>query len=281
MMKRTVASASRMVTQQIRHHYRRYHQLQVFLHSSRSPSNRPLKQATRCICHDGGDGRQGNYFDRPFWDSTYASESQPLEWYQSYSELSPLLKQYIPSCSRILMSGCGNSEFSEDMVKDGFKEIVNIDISSVVIEAMKKKYQNVPELKYLTMDVLDMSSFEEGSFDCVIDKGTLDAIMCIAGGPYNIAMMLAEIARVLKAGGVYMLISFAGPELSLPLLNRDVFGWSIDTHVLYKQGSKEGCPEAYSEPILLNVKGAHDKHQRMRLTDSLYIYMCTKHPDCV
>lgn len=33
------------------------------------------------------------------------------------------------------------------MVGDGYKDVVNIDISSVVIEAMQKKYQEHPELK--------------------------------------------------------------------------------------------------------------------------------------
>lgn len=33
------------------------------------------------------------------------------------------------------------------MVGDGYKDLVNIDISSVVIEAMQKKYQERPELK--------------------------------------------------------------------------------------------------------------------------------------
>lgn len=36
---------------------------------------------------------------------------------------------------------------SEDMVKDGFEDIMNIDISSVAIEMMKKKYESVPQLK--------------------------------------------------------------------------------------------------------------------------------------
>lgn len=36
---------------------------------------------------------------------------------------------------------------SEDMVKDGFEDIMNIDISSVAIEMMRKKYENVPQLK--------------------------------------------------------------------------------------------------------------------------------------
>jgi len=37
--------------------------------------------------------------------------------------------------------------FSEGMADDGYEDIVNIDISSVVIEAMQKKYSNRPQLK--------------------------------------------------------------------------------------------------------------------------------------
>ena len=37
--------------------------------------------------------------------------------------------------------------FSEGMVSDGYEDVVNIDISSVVIEAMKKKHSNHPQLK--------------------------------------------------------------------------------------------------------------------------------------
>lgn len=37
--------------------------------------------------------------------------------------------------------------FSEGMVSDGYEDVVNIDISSVVIEAMKRKYSNHPRLK--------------------------------------------------------------------------------------------------------------------------------------
>lgn len=37
--------------------------------------------------------------------------------------------------------------FSEGMVDDGYEDVVNVDISSVVIEAMRKKYFNRPQLK--------------------------------------------------------------------------------------------------------------------------------------
>jgi hypothetical protein len=37
--------------------------------------------------------------------------------------------------------------FGEDMVDDGYQDVVNIDISSVVIDQMKKKYREKPQLK--------------------------------------------------------------------------------------------------------------------------------------
>lgn len=36
---------------------------------------------------------------------------------------------------------------SEDMVKDGYAEIMNIDISAIVIEMMRRKYAAVRQLK--------------------------------------------------------------------------------------------------------------------------------------
>lgn len=37
--------------------------------------------------------------------------------------------------------------FSEGMVNDGYGEVVNIDISSVVIQAMQRKHSDRPQLK--------------------------------------------------------------------------------------------------------------------------------------
>lgn len=41
--------------------------------------------------------------------------------------------------------------FSEGMVDDGYADVVNVDISSVVIEAMQKKYSNRPQLKCIIL----------------------------------------------------------------------------------------------------------------------------------
>ncbi|GLT91452.1 hypothetical protein SLE2022_093380 [Rubroshorea leprosula] len=117
------------------------------------------------------------YGEPQYWDDRYANESAPFDWYQKYPSLAPLTRLYVPhNHQRILVVGCGNS-FSEDMVNDGYEDVVNVDISSVVIKAMQNKYQNRSQLKYIEMDVKDMSAFEAGSFDAVIGKGTLDSIL--------------------------------------------------------------------------------------------------------
>jgi hypothetical protein len=36
---------------------------------------------------------------------------------------------------------------SEDMVNDGYQTILNIDISQVVIDVMKEKYKDMPQLQ--------------------------------------------------------------------------------------------------------------------------------------
>jgi ubiquinone/menaquinone biosynthesis C-methylase UbiE len=86
---------------------------------------------------------------------------------------------------------------SEDMVKDGYEDIMNVDISSVAIEMMQTKYASVPQLKYMQMDVRDMSYFEDDSFDTIIDKGTLDSLMCGSDALLSASRMLGEVSRSL------------------------------------------------------------------------------------
>uniref|UniRef100_A0A2P2JI86 Methyltransferase domain-containing protein n=1 Tax=Rhizophora mucronata TaxID=61149 RepID=A0A2P2JI86_RHIMU len=113
------------------------------------------------------------YGEAWYWDDRYTNEPGPFDWYQKYPSLAPLLNLYVP-CRlrpRVLVVGCGNSAFSESMVDDGYEDVVNVDISSVVIDAMRSKYSSRPQLKYIRMDVRDMSAFHTASFDAVIDKG--------------------------------------------------------------------------------------------------------------
>ncbi len=61
------------------------------------------------------------------------------------------------------------------------------------------------------MDVRDLK-YKEDTFDIAIDKSTIDALLCGDHSFLNVAMMTREIQRVLKVGGVYLIISYGQPE---------------------------------------------------------------------
>lgn len=61
------------------------------------------------------------------------------------------------------------------------------------------------------MDARDLK-YDDNFFDLVIDKSTIDALLCGDFSFLNVAIMTKEIQRVLKVGGLYMIISYGQPE---------------------------------------------------------------------
>jgi len=60
--------------------------------------------------------------------------------------------------AKILMIGCGNSPLSEEMYDQGYKNIISIDISGIVIDQMQTKAdKDGRKLVYLEMDATNMS----------------------------------------------------------------------------------------------------------------------------
>ncbi|GAU46805.1 hypothetical protein TSUD_268660 [Trifolium subterraneum] len=222
-----------------------------------------------------------DYGDAHYWDARYIQESGSFDWYQRYSDLKPFLRHCIPLSSRILMVGCGNAVISEDMVKDGYEEIINIDISSVAIDMMRRKYEHIPQLKYMQMDVRDMSFFSDESFDGVIDKGTLDSLMCGTDAPISASQMLAEVCRLLKPGGTYMLITYGDPKVRMPHLSKSVYNWKITLYNIPRPGfHKPECStsskKSLLEPIPLTENGLLPADWVLEDPDSHFIYVCRK-----
>ena len=80
------------------------------------------------------------------------------------------------------------------MYDNGFTNLVNIDISSVVIHQMRERSaKSRPHLCYQVADCTEMPEFADNSFDVVIDKSTIDAILCGESSFVNTAKMLKEI----------------------------------------------------------------------------------------
>lgn len=75
-----------------------------------------------------------NYGNPSYWDERYKEcEGTMYDWLEDFESLRQLLELYMKKESRILVLGCGNANFSEDMYDAGFTNIWNIDISEIVI----------------------------------------------------------------------------------------------------------------------------------------------------
>ncbi|OCH91499.1 S-adenosyl-L-methionine-dependent methyltransferase [Obba rivulosa] len=172
------------------------------------------------------------YGTKEYWDQRYSQESDDssFDWFKSYGEVADMIRELIPNKSaRILMLGCGNSKLSEDMYDDGYKNIVNIDYSSIVIEKMKQRNEHSrPEMEWHEMDIRQLT-FDSETFDVAIDKGTMDAMMTAKGDVWdppeevvaNCNREVDEVLRVLrKPGGVFLYLTFGQPHFRRRYLTR-------------------------------------------------------------
>eukprot|EP00744_Colponema_vietnamica_P023463 GILI01033952.1.p1 GENE.GILI01033952.1~~GILI01033952.1.p1 ORF type:complete len:254 (-),score=63.02 GILI01033952.1:57-818(-) len=191
--------------------------------------------------------KNSTYKEKSYWDGRFEKE-ESYDWLMGYDgDVKEHLRRILRPTDRILIVGCGNSSFSASIYEDGFRNIVNIDFSQVVIEKMRQKHADKPEMTWECMDMLELS-FADQSFDVVIDKATMDVLMCDIGDVWDpreevwrdTHRMCAGISRVLKSEGKFIGISFDQPHFRKRfLLGREVgpsdpspFGWTLTVHNL-------------------------------------------------
>lgn len=176
-----------------------------------------------------------SYCDVAYWDDRYRTEAT-YDWLLPYHTYAHLIGRHVKKTDRILMLGCGNSPLSELLFKDGFKNIENIDYSQVVINNMVSHCGDCAQMKWHIMDATQLQ-FPNSSFDVVIEKATLDAMMVKEKDPWTISestrvqvtKVLKEVSRVLCNGGRFISITFAQPHFRSPLYADTQFDWSLDT----------------------------------------------------
>jgi 2-polyprenyl-3-methyl-5-hydroxy-6-metoxy-1,4-benzoquinol methylase len=157
------------------------------------------------------------YGSKDYWEERFSQEKD-YEWLLSYQQLSSQLIPFLQPTSRILVVGCGNSPFSADMYDAGYHNIVNIDYSETVISAMKKRHcSERPAMEWRVMDMTDLSELADESFDVVIDKAAMDAMMTAEGDVWNPSQkcvdqsrsMCGHVSRILVQGGHFLQVSLS------------------------------------------------------------------------
>lgn len=181
-----------------------------------------------------------------------------FDWYQRYSGLKDKLRGAgVKESDAILHIGCGNSRLTEDMYEDGFTSATNIDVSKVVVDQMSERHKDKATVSWKVMNACHLD-FSDESFDCVVDKGTMDSILCGEGSTSNTARMLSEVARVLKPGGVFFMVSYGVPDNRLGYLESE-YPWKVNVSTVSKP--------TVSNAALPDSKDANSVH---------YIYVAVK-----
>lgn len=98
----------------------------------------------------------------------------------------------IPKSGRVMVAGCGNSYMMEDMVSDGYTNVVGADLSRVVIEQMKSRCSDIPEISFFQGNMMD-TDLPEKTYDAIIDKALFDSIVCSHLGTADCAMYVKEV----------------------------------------------------------------------------------------
>ncbi|CDJ69298.1 At4g34360, related [Eimeria necatrix] len=209
------------------------------------------------------------YASLDHWEERYKKDPEPFDWFNKYAALKPfLLSAGLEESHEILMLGCGTSTMSESLWDDGFRNITNIDFSSQCINIMQQRCADKPGMTWFAaaaaaaaataaaataaaaaaaasllvsfaaavtvLNVLELDQLERRGFDFVIDKGTLDCILCGEKSFENVNKALTLISQILKPGGVYMMISYGSPMFRLNHLQRKEFEWTVDLQTLEK-----------------------------------------------
>jgi SAM-dependent methyltransferase len=160
------------------------------------------------------------------WNEAYIEDSTEADWLLEYAGdlREALFARFATRRGGALLElGCGSSRLAAQLHAEAwFDSVLATDGSSVVIEAQRRRHARSLG-QGLAFEVADVRAtrFGTGSFRAIVDKGTLDALLCSEGFDYEAGRVAAECARLLAPGGVWACISLSPPETVLPLLKRD------------------------------------------------------------
>ena len=83
-----------------------------------------------------------NYGRFEYWEDRYQKDKEQFDWLQRYyppggdQPLREILLKEMSSKSQILIVGCGSSRMAEEIVDDGYNNVVCIDMSYSAIKLM-------------------------------------------------------------------------------------------------------------------------------------------------
>jgi len=198
------------------------------------------------------------YGQPSYWDERYAADDGTYDWYCSLTLLVDFLLPLLRPDHRILMLGCGNSELSAELHSAGFPLIVNVDISDHCIRKMADRHQALePPMEWRVMDCRELT-YPDADFDVVIDKGTMDALLCGDGSYDNVYRTHCEVQRVLRPGGRCVTVTYGEPKLRLEIFQRRKLHWQVTHYTLPRPYRGPDNEESSSYHVYVLTKPLED-----------------------
>ncbi|HEX78836.1 MAG TPA: class I SAM-dependent methyltransferase [Dehalococcoidia bacterium] len=117
--------------------------------------------------------------------------------------------------------GCGNGEVAKYITRTYRGSVTGIDIDPEQVEIARDKDGDIPNLKYLEADSINLP-FENGSFDVVLSFGVLHHIE-------DWQQALKEIIRVLRHGGYFVCGDIIYPEGITKMDNSSAYSFGLAT----------------------------------------------------
>lgn len=194
-----------------------------------------------------------SYHLQDYWNKRYQQDAEPFEWYQRYEDLRGKIVDLLPESSRCLVVGGGSSEFSFSIHDDPeayVKDVVTIDFSPVVVKRMQTLVGDRKAVSFAVMDACEMT-FPDASFELVVDKGTLDSILCGEDAKDRSTAYLDHVFRVLKPFGLFLCVSYANRDMREMYFAREALDWDIEVRevpkpkLLETQTSSDDCHYIY------------------------------------
>jgi len=146
--------------------------------------------------------------------------------------------------AEILVLGCGMSSVPRELVRTGFRNVTCLDWSETVIKTMEEASSDL-QLDWVVMDARKMD-IPTRSCDLVFDKALMDSICMRDDAVQSIGELISEVHRVLRVGGIYLIVSHGSPGTRIPHFEACEEPWclveNIPLHVAppTEDGEKEG-----------------------------------------
>ena len=114
---------------------------------------------------------------------------------------------------------------------------------------MTEVYADREDMEFTTLDATNLDCLPEGCFDLILDKALLDTLLCSSQPFDDVSKYIGEMYRVLKPGGIFIIVSYGLPQSRLGYLNRGL-PWEVNVEEIPKPPLSSNFQDATGSEVL-------------------------------